>query len=276
MKYTGKLHVSAFDLDGTLLNSKKELLPSTILAIQHLKQIGVHIVLASGRHPHGIWHVAESLALTGTDSYLLGFNGGAIVSLKNGRRIFDQPMKQETAWTVADAALSLGLSPVTYTESEILCLDDTNEYVLFEAGLSRLPVRQISSFRKEVSFPVNKVLVVGEPEQIAAEGESGLRDAVKGLCTVSQSAPYFLEIMPEGIDKAFGLEKLLTVLGLSRENLAAFGDGMNDKPMLDYAAVGIAMENGAPALKADADLVTGSCDENGIAHAIERLWGTGP
>ena len=275
MNDTGKLHVSAFDLDGTLLNSKKELLPSTSLAIQHLKQIGVHIVLASGRHPHGIWQVAESLNLAGTDSYLLGFNGGAIVSLKNGRRIFDQPMKRETAWAVADAARSLGLSPVTYTESEILCLDSTNEYVLFEAGLNRLPVRQISSFREEVLFPVNKVLVVGEPGKIS-DGESGLRDAIKGLCTVSQSAPCFLEIMPEGIDKAFGLGKLLALLGLSRENLAAFGDGMNDKPMLDYAAVGVAMENGAPALKAGADLVTESCDEDGIAHAIERLWGTCP
>lgn len=72
MNETGKLRIAAFDLDGTLLNSKKELLPSTILAIRRLKQIGVQVVLASGRHPKGIWPVAESLSLTGTDSYVLG------------------------------------------------------------------------------------------------------------------------------------------------------------------------------------------------------------
>ena len=276
MNETGKLRIAAFDLDGTLLNSKKELLPSTILAIRRLKQIGVQVVLASGRHPKGIWPVAESLSLTGTDSYVLGFNGGTVVSLKTGERFFVCQMEPETARAVADAALSLGLSPVTYTESELLCLDDTDKYVLFEAGLNRLPVRKISSFRRDVPFPVNKVLVVGEPRKIAEGGESGLREAVKGLCTVSQSAPCFLEIMPKGIDKASGLEKLLALLGLSRENLAAFGDGMNDKPMLDFAAAGVAMGNAAPALKAGADLVTDSCDEDGIAIAVERLWGTGP
>ena len=276
MNETGKLRIAAFDLDGTLLNSKKELLPSTILAIRRLKQIGVQVVLASGRHPKGIWPVAKSLSLTGTDSYLLGFNGGAIVSLKTGEQVFERLMEPESARAAADAALSLGLSPVTYTKSELLCLDDTDQYVLFEAGLNRLPVRKISSFREDVPFPVNKVLVVGDPKRIAEGGESGLREAMRGRCSVSLSAPYFLEVMPEGIDKASGLENLLVLLGLSRENLAAFGDGMNDKPMLDFAAAGVAMGNAAPALKAGADLVTDSCDEDGIAIAVERLWGTGP
>lgn len=272
MNNIGKLQVSAFDLDGTLLNSKKELLPSTVLAIRRLKQAGVQIVLASGRHPKGIWPVAGRLSLTGTDSYLLGFNGGTIVSLKTGKRIYDRQMAPETARTAADAALSLGLSPVTYTESELLCLDEENPYVRFEAGLNGLPVRRISSFRKEVCFPVNKVLVVGDPKQIADGGEAGLQKAVSGSCSVSLSAPYFLEVMPEGIDKASGLRQLLSLLGLTRESLAAFGDGMNDMSMLEYAAVGVAMENGAPALKAAADLVTKSCDEHGIALAVERLW----
>ncbi len=274
MNNTNKLQVSAFDLDGTLLTSQKELLSSTIQALRHLKQIGVRIVLASGRHPNGIWPVAESLSLTGTYSYLLGFNGGAIVSLKTGKRIYDQPMDPETAWAVADVALTLGLSPVTYTESELLCLDERDPYVQFEASLNGLPVRRIPSFREEVCFPVNKVLVVGNPKQIANGGESGLRKAMGASCTVSPSAPYFLEVMPRGIDKASGLKQLLSLLGLTRENLAAFGDGMNDRPMLEYAAVGVAMENGAPALKAAADLVTKSCDEHGIALAVKQLWNT--
>lgn len=271
MNIPAKYQVAAFDLDGTLLNSKKEILPSTRLAIKRLREAGVHIVLASGRHPSGIRHVAESLKLIGTDSYLLGFNGGTIVSLKNGRRIFDCQMEMELAWMVSDAALTCGLTPVTYTGQELLCTDDTNEYVLFEAGLNRLPVRKITSFQKDVRFPVNKVLVVGKPEQIAAE-EACLRETLLEHCTVSQSAPYFLEVMPKGIDKALGLKKLLALLQLSRENLAAFGDGMNDQSMICYASMGVVMENGAPLLKKNADFITRSCDRDGIAFAVDHLW----
>lgn len=267
-----KYKVAAFDLDGTLLNSEKKILPSTRAAIRKLESLGVHIVLASGRHPHGILHVAEDLKLTGHDSYLLGFNGGTIVSLKDGSRVFDHQMSIALAQKAADAAVSLGLSPVTYTETEILCLDNDNPYVKFEALLNKLPIRQITSFREEVTFPVNKLLVVGDPADIANGKEEALQKMLKETCTVSKSAPFFLEVMPNGIDKAFGLENLLKLLGEEKEALAAFGDGMNDKPMIDYAAMGIVMANGADALKASADFITHSCDEDGIAYAVDQLF----
>lgn len=267
-----RYQVAAFDLDGTLVNTQKELLPSTREAIKKLQRLGVHVVLASGRHPIGVLHVAKELGLVGTDSYIMGFNGGAILSLKRMNRIFDYQISKELAWKIADAAVEIGLSPLTYTDDELLCIDDTNEYVLHEAEINHLPVRKISSFREEVTFPVNKVLVVGDPAIISGGGEEKLQELIAEHCTVFQSAPFFLETMPIGIDKASGLQKLLDLLGLSRLELATFGDGMNDEPMIKYAALGIVMANGDERLKKSASYITKSCDEGGIAHAIDMFW----
>lgn len=264
--------VAAFDLDGTLLNSKKTINASTYEAIKELREKGVSVVLASGRHPRGIIPVAEDLNLIGTDSYLLGFNGGATVDLRDMRRVVDYRMNAGLAWQIADAALELGLSPLTYTEDELLTLDMRNQYVQHEAKLSNLPMRQIPSFREGVTFKVHKVLVVGDPEIIKNGGEKILREKLASHCDVSRSAPFFLEVMPKGVDKGTGLETFLKLKNLGPQNLVAFGDGTNDQPMLDYAGIGVVMENGAEELKENADFITHSNDEDGIAYAVHSIW----
>jgi Cof subfamily protein (haloacid dehalogenase superfamily) len=88
---------------------------------------------------------------------------------------------------------------------------------------------------------------------------------------VYRSEPFFLEILPKGINKANALEMLLKEVGAEREELMAFGDGYNDISMIEYAGMGVAMSNGNELIKEKADYVAPSNDEGGIAHVLEKF-----
>ena len=89
--------------------------------------------------------------------------------------------------------------------------------------------------------------------------------------SIYRSEPYFLEIMPKGIDKAQSLERLLETIGLGREQMIACGDGYNDLTMIRYAGLGVAMENAILPLKNVADYITLSNNDDGIAHVVEKF-----
>jgi hypothetical protein len=89
--------------------------------------------------------------------------------------------------------------------------------------------------------------------------------------SVYRSEPYFLEILPKGIDKAASLERLLTHLNMSREEMIACGDGYNDLSMIEYAGLGVAMENAVLPVRKAADYVTASNNDDGIALVVEKF-----
>ena len=114
-----------------------------------------------------------------------------------------------------------------------------------------------------------KLLMTGDPaKMIVAEEE--LSRLVGNRMDVFRSAPFFIELVPQGIDKAQSLLRLLGKLNLSQQDLMAFGDGYNDLSMLKLAAMGVAMENAAPEVRAEADWVTLSNENDGVAHALEQ------
>ena len=88
---------------------------------------------------------------------------------------------------------------------------------------------------------------------------------------VFRSEPYFLELVPKGIDKAQSLSVLLKEIGLTKDEMIAIGDGFNDLSMIQYAGLGIAMENAQPVVKENADFITRSNSEDGVAYAVERF-----
>ena len=89
--------------------------------------------------------------------------------------------------------------------------------------------------------------------------------------SVYRSEPYFLEVLPKGIDKAASLERLLTRLDMTKDEMIACGDGYNDLSMIQYAGLGVAMENAVLPVKNAADYVTLSNNDDGVAHVIEKF-----
>ena len=105
----------------------------------------------------------------------------------------------------------------------------------------------------------------------SAELEPVIRERLGHENNVFRSEPFFLEVMPKGIDKAQSLGRLLAYLGMSVEEMAAFGDGYNDITMLEYAGLGVAMGNAQEEVKLSAGYIAPSNDEDGVAWTLEHV-----
>ena len=139
----------------------------------------------------------------------------------------------------------------------------------YEARNDAMGLLKIDDFAKRVTWPLYKLMLVGDPEKLEPCAND-LRAYYEGRLNILRSESYFLEILPPGIDKPYGLSRLLRHLRLDRAQMMACGDGLNDIDMLKYAGLGVAMANAYEATKAAADVETTSNDEDGVAVAIDR------
>ena len=261
----------ALDLDGTLTNSRKEVTKHTKDCLLRLQEAGAKIALASGRPTYGVTPLAQELLLPRYEGYILSYNGGKITACSTGKTLFRQQLPDGAIPRLAALRDELSLELLTYEGTCIITEDPENPYVQKEAAINRMEVRKISSFADYVTFPVTKCLMVGEGSYLASV-ESYAAQQLGEDFSVYRSEPYFLEIVPQGIDKAHSLERLLSSLSLERENLLAFGDGYNDISMLRYAGLGVAMANASEEVKKAADRIALSNDEDGVARILEELF----
>ena len=109
-------------------------------------------------------------------------------------------------------------------------------------------------------------------EEMAEKHEKSLAKIFEGKLSVYRSAPYFIEVVPQGIDKAASIEKLINYLGIDQKDTIACGDGYNDLSMIKYAGVGVAMSNAVDVIKENADYITLSNNDDGIAKVIEKFF----
>ena len=259
----------ALDLDGTLTNSEKKVSPrtkETLIDIQKQGKIGV---LATGRPIQGAVDIAKELELVVYGGYILSFNGGIIQNCKTGEILFQKQIPVELIGKLGEASRKYQVPILTYREGHIITEDTTDEYVRLEAAINKMPIEELHNFSEEVDFSVTKCLMVGDGwyiEQILPKMQKAFGDAL----TIFRSEPFFMEIMPQGIDKGRGLEYLLGITGIQREELIACGDGFIDVSMLQYAGLGVAMENAQDAVKEAADEITLSNDADGVACIVEK------
>ena len=132
-----------------------------------------------------------------------------------------------------------------------------------------MPVKEVDSFTDAINFSVPKCLMVGNGDHLA-NVEKNIKADYGDRLNVYRSEPFFLEIMPQNIDKAFSLGKLLKHIGCTEKEMIAGGDGFNDISMIKYAGLGVAMQNAQPQVKESADFITLSNDDDGVAHVIEK------
>lgn len=258
------------DLDGTLTNSKKEMTPRTRETLLCAERQGLRIVLASGRPTYGITALAEELDLKDFGGYILAFNGGRITDCATGKVVFDQPLDPTVVPPLYDAVKAAGMEMLTYQDEVIAATKKANKYVLHEAFINKMPVVEYDDFIHQVRYPINKCLVVGDPAPLH-DLELRLGEAFKGRMDAYRSAGFFLECVPPGIDKAHSLERLFDIVGVSRDEVIACGDGYNDQSMIRFAGLGVAMANAPKDIQDTADYITYSNEEDGVAHVVEKF-----
>lgn len=263
--------VLVLDIDGTLTNSQKIITGNTKQAIIDAMKRGHKVMLASGRPTPGMKRYAEELELSNYDGYLLSFNGGKIIHCKTGEILFQKLLPNEVVKSIYDYAIKNGCGLITYLGDDIILTTKKDEYIEIESKINGMECREVSNFVDYVSnYDLNKMLMTAPPDKAAVFVEE-LQEKYKDILSIYRSEPFFIEIMPKNVDKAASLDRMLTSLGLTRENAICCGDGFNDKSMIEYAGVGVAMENAQPAVKEVADYITKSNDEDGIVEVIDKF-----
>lgn len=261
----------ALDLDGTLTNSKKEITPRNREILLHAQQQGVRLILASGRPTYGIAPLADELGMERFGGFILSYNGGEIIDWKSKTTLYANTLPDAIIPQLYENAKRHGLAILTYDKAQIITEDPDNEYVRKEAFLNKMQVRAGKEFLADIRLPLPKCLIVGNPEKLI-DIESELSIMMQGQISVYRSEPYFLEVVPLGIDKAQSLAILLDKLNIEQKELVAIGDGYNDLSMIEFAGLGIAMGNAQDPIKKAAGHITLSNDEDGVAVAVEKYF----
>ena len=257
----------ALDLDGTLTNHDKVVTPRTRQALLKAQELGTVIILASGRPTYGIVPVAECLELEKRGGYILSYNGGNIVNTKTGEKLFSQFLPDAVIPILYKYAKEKNHALLGYAGNEIITEMPDDQYVKEESRINKMNIRKVDNLLDALEPHPTKLLMTGDPtDMIKAEEE--LVEILGEKMDIFRSAPFFLELVPKGIDKAKSLLRLLSKINLTPADLMAFGDGYNDLSMLKLASVGVAMANAAPEVRADADYVTLSNEEDGVAEAL--------
>ena len=268
------IKVLALDLDGTLTNDRKEITPRTRAALDAALARGVTVVLASGRPIAGVTPVARALELgqPGRAGAILAYNGGAIVDCGPGHRVlWQQVLPAPMVPALCRFAAEQNVAIVTYNEEGVVTERPGDPWAQREGFTNKLPMIEVADLAAYVNYPVNKMLITLDPVRLPHVLRAGA-ERFAGQIDLYPSSPFFIEAVPLGVAKDKSLAALLDRMGFTRENLMACGDGMNDRSMLRYAGVGVAMANAEGTVKAEADYIT-DADNNhdGVAEAIERF-----
>lgn len=260
----------ALDIDGTLTNSNKEITPRTRYALLEAQRQGKKVILASGRHPIGIYPIARELLFERYGGYIMAFNGGKIINCMTDETVVSKMFPLEYLSDIVEVLKSSNITINTYDKNNIVSDNKVNDYTYIERDIIKTDMVVVDDFVAAVRFDINKILLAGEPDEIDHYCQV-LSKRYDGLLDVYKSAPYFLEIMPFGVTKGSMMPLLLQRLAVKREELMAFGDNYNDMTMIGYAGFGVAMGNGENDVKRIADYICESNDDDGVAKTLEKF-----
>ncbi|MBB3109739.1 hypothetical protein FHS18_001802 [Paenibacillus phyllosphaerae] len=244
-----------FDIDGTLVNEEKVIPADTIAAIHELKATGVEPVIATGRAPYFIKPLAESL---GIDSFVC-LNGAYAVY--RGEVVYKRVIDKESLEALVQLAGTHKHSLVF--EGEHSFFSDTAECPMVTDSVLSLKV-ELPGHDPEFWKSNDIYQVFLHCETPDEEKYAELTDRFTLIRWHKQA----IDVLPAGGSKAQGIEAMLKQLNIPVEESVAFGDGLNDKEMLKFAGLGIAMGNSNPELLPFADYVTTHVDERGIRNGL--------
>ena len=266
-----KYKLLVLDVDGTLLNDEREISKRTLAALLKVQQMGVRIVLASGRPTYGLMPLAKTLELGNYGGFVLSYNGCQIIKAQNGEILFERRINPEMLPYLEKKARKNGFAIFTYHDDTLITDSPDNEYIKNEALLNNLKIIREDEFSTAIDFAPCKCMLVSDKEKALIGLEQHWEKRLAGTLDAFRSEPYFLELVPCGVNKANTLGALLEHLGVTREEVIAVGDGVYDVTMLQLAGMGVAMGHSQDSVKVCADYVTTSNEEDGVALAVEKL-----
>ncbi|MDP5199671.1 Cof-type HAD-IIB family hydrolase [Flavobacterium sp. DG2-3] len=256
------------DMDDTLLTDDHRISDLNKKVLLEAQAKGVYVVLASGRPTIAMIAYAKELELDLNDSYMLSFNGAIISRVKDNLILFEQKLTVEQIHALYDYSVKMNTHIITYLDDEIISETDS-EYIEIEKEITGMAHRKVSSFKDYVDRPAVKCILLQDPEYLKMV-EKDLIDFMPHL-SVSTSKPFFLEVAQLGIDKAASLKRLAEKLRIHQSEIIAVGNAGNDLTMIEYAGLGVWVDNVTPELRDKADLIVSSNNNDGVAEVVQRF-----
>jgi Cof subfamily protein (haloacid dehalogenase superfamily) len=271
MDTTERIRLIAFDLDGTVLNSQKEVSPRTREAISKAKAAGIYIVPATGRQFNDVHPLLKDLA----DPYVIANNGAQLFSVPGGSLVFSRSFERDTVLSLLreirnfDALIFGAYDAVGFFD---------NGGKGFESGVTGRMIQSrwknnypLKDLETEIQSGGNFIKLVMLFENIAERERAYVTLAPRKDLYVTFFAEDNIELMSAGINKGEALKAAAAKLSIPMTEVMAIGDSDNDREMIREAGIGVAMGNALDTVKAEADRITGFCDEDGAAEAIESV-----
>lgn len=251
-----------FDIDGTLVSFETHKIPaSTQEALKTLRDKGIKIFIATGR-PQCLINNLGDLEF---DGYITV--NGSYCFTAGHQPIYKGCIPQEDIERLITFQQKYPV-PFVFAYGNEMFVTEVNDRVQAVSDLIEIPVPPVASIEEARGKDILQIMGYFTVEE---EKETDIFGKVLTHCEPMRWYPLFADIIARGNSKSTGIDKVLEYFGINLKDTMAFGDGGNDIPMLKHVATGIAMGNAEPHVKAVADYVTTSVDEDGIANALKHF-----
>ncbi len=255
------------DVDGTLVTNDKVLTEAAKAAARELDEAGIALAITSGRPPRGMSMLIEPLALR---TAIAGFNGGALVN-PDLSVIESHTLDPAAAVQTVKLILDQGLDAWIYTESQWLIRNSRAPHVAREAWTVKFDATVVASFTDAHLAHAVKIVGVADDFDLVAACETAVRKVLAGKASAARSQPYYLDVTHPKANKGTVVETLSKLLNISPARIATIGDMPNDVLMFRKSGFSIAMGNASDEVKAQANAVTDSNENEGFANAVRKL-----
>lgn len=264
-----EIKLIALDLDGTLLTSDKKISPRNMAALQAARRQGVKVVLTTGRPLKAMEFFLTELGTNDQeDEYTITFNGGLVQ--KNTGEILDKTVfSLDDVSRLFEETEQLGLPLDAISEGVVYQIQSDQEslYAQFNPALTFESI----AFEDLSSQQTYNKCVTAFPQEPLDAAIAKISPELFDQYEIFKSRELLLEWSPKNVHKATGLDKLIAHLGLEASQVMACGDEANDLSMIEWAGLGVAMQNAVSVVKEAANVITPMTnDEDAVAWAIEN------
>lgn len=259
----------AIDLDGTLLNSAKEISENCERSLRTARKMtGVRVVIATARPPRTVMPFYSRLGL---DTPMINYNGALVHEPQTGRIILHRPMEAKIARGIA--LMARKMFPDVLISAEILdnwYTDRVEDAWYSQTARLNRQSYTVAPLGQWLNQPITRLLLLGRRDWLD-EIQRAVRASIPGQTRMGWSENFMLQIVHPSVGKQAALATVAAELGVSAEQVMAIGDNANDAGMIKWAGTGVAMGNASPDARSAADHVTDDNDNDGAANAISRF-----
>lgn len=258
----------AFDIDGTVLNEEGELTPRTEAALKNALAAGIKVISATGRMFPSARPILRQIGII---SPCIVYNGAQVRDPVSEDIVFELALDSELTSDVLSFFHKNNWYAQVYHDDKLLVEDDSDERCRYYEMVSQVKAVPLGKRFWDFNDPSVKILGIAFDSDIYKNMIKKTAEEFADRLYIAESQGAFIEMVHRDVNKARSLALVAAGLGIEQKDVLAFGDGINDREMLSWAGVGIAMDNAPNRVKDCADMTAPDNDSDGVAVIIEKL-----